>query len=110
MYSGGLKPISNLATWTDTVEIISVDDGTPLDFTDVTEVTLTVADRSQNLLVLKKSTGDIILPTNGVIQWRAEATVMAGMVPGNFYVGILISTSTDAVQLFLGTLSIVRGL
>src|SRR5215471_19409159 len=109
MYNGALKPVSNLATWQDTIEVISVDDDVPLDFSDVTEVTLTVADRDTSILALSLSGGDIILPGNGVIQWRAEATAMAALLPGTFNVGLLISTSTDTIQLFLGTVSILRG-
>jgi hypothetical protein len=92
------------------VEIWSTDDDTLMDLSDVVEIVLELRDPATMFpeLTLRMSSGDITIPSQGIIQWRAEVGAM-GMLDSKLYEAImLLETSSDTVPLFLGSISIVE--
>lgn len=112
MFTGSLPPASIHGTWSENLELRDIEDGTLLDLTSVTEITLKLRDPRTKLdeFTLTMSDGDIVIPvlTEGVIQWRVEADQM-GTLDSKLYEAILIiEDEDDALPLVLGTISVVE--
>ena len=107
---GALPPASIHGTWSENVEIWSVDDDTLMDLTSVTEITLKLRDPVSRIdeLTLTMTGGDIIIPSTGIIQWRVEVGTMGVLVPKLYEVILLLADATDTVPVILGTVSIVE--
>src|SRR5688572_9843177 len=115
MYTGSLEPVSNAETWQDELEFYDDATGTAYDLTDVTEITLKLRDRDSGTTVLSGSmTGgelDVVgAATAGVVQFTFSASAMSALDPGQYDVGVLLSTSTITRQLILGTVPVLEGL
>jgi hypothetical protein len=110
MYVGPLPPTSIHGTWSDNIEVWSTDDDELYDLTSVTEIILKLRDPRSRFdeLILTMSGGDIIVPSTGVIQWRAEAGTMGALSVQVYEVIMLLQDATDTVPLILGSISIVE--
>lgn len=110
MYTGSLPPTSIHGTWSENVEIWSIDDDTLMDLSSVTEITLKVRDPASRIdeMTLTMSNGDITIPSMGIVQWRAEVSAM-GTLRAQFYEVILtLEDASDTVPIVLGSISIVE--
>lgn len=117
MYTGKIEPVSNLATWRETVEL--TEDGEPVDIvTDVDSITIHVRDPLADNVVLSGSTADGVVTvsnlTDGVFEFVFSAGQMAGVDAGTYELGCLIKFSDnlggDTEQVILGTVPVLRGL
>lgn len=110
MYAGSLPPASIHGTWSENVEIWSVDDDTLMDLSSVTEITLKLRDIYTKFdeLTLTMSNGDIVSPSTGIIQWRAEVGAMGTLNSKLYEVILLLEDEDDTVPVILGTISIVE--
>lgn len=110
MYVGALPPASIHGTWSENVEIWSIDDDELMDLTSVTEITLKLRDPGTRLdeLILTMTNGNIVIPSQGIIQWRAEAAVMATLYTKAYEVILLLEDADDVVPVILGSVSIVE--
>ena len=110
MIEGSLPPTTIYSTWSECVEIWSIDDDTLMDLTSVTEITLKVRDpRSQfDEMTLTLSGGDITIPSQGIVQWRVEASQMSHLDTKLYEVIMLLENGTDTLPLFLGHVPIVQ--
>jgi hypothetical protein len=106
---GPFPPASLLGTWSENVEIWSIDDDTLMDLTGVTEIILKLRDPRTcfDELVLTMSGGNIIVPAPGIIQWRAEVGQMGALEPKVYEVIILLENATDTVPL-TGSVAVVQ--
>lgn len=115
---GSLPPASVHGTWVESLEVRSTEDDSLYDFSGLTEVRLilrcssnyTPGARSTGYsdLTLTKTNGDIILPSKGIIQWRAEQGTMSRLYPGLYEVILQLEGDGDVVPLILGEISIVE--
>lgn len=110
MYTGSLPPASIHGTWVENIEIWSIDDNTLMDLSGVTQVTLRLRDPATKFddMILTLSEGSISVPSNGIIQWRAEVSAMGALTPQLYEVILTVEDGTDTVPLVLGSISIVE--
>lgn len=110
MFTGSLPTVSVYGTWSENIEIRAADDGELCDLSDATEITLKLIDPVSKFveLTLTLGNGDIVLPSTGIIQWRAEVDAMGTIPPKLYEVLLLIETDTDTLPLLLGTVSVVE--
>src|SRR5262245_27863060 len=99
MIQGSLPPTTIHSTWSENVEIWSVDDDTLMDLTSVTEITLVVQDpiTKVNELTLTMSDGDIIIPSTGIVQWRAKQSTMGTLNSKLYHVIMILEDEDDSV-------------
>lgn len=109
MLIGALPAASNRATWVENFEFVDATDDSPIDFSVCDEIVITIRDPylSDNLITLKKSTGQVTTPNQGVISVRAEAGTMGGLDPKTYEVALETHTGGDVDQLILGTLPVL---
>lgn len=113
MLTGPLPPASTRGTWVESIELTSVDDNSYIDLSAATEITVSLVPDTFvgiNLLdelTLRLSTGDVTLPSLGIIQWRSEVTQMAALLPRTYEVKIVIAINGDTLVLMLGSVSIL---
>lgn len=109
MYVGSLPAASVHATWSENLEVWSVDDDTLADLSDVTEIELRLRDPASKItdLLLTLTGGEIIVPSQGVIQWRAEVSQMQTLPVQRYEVLMTMSNDTDTIPLIQGSISIV---
>jgi hypothetical protein len=117
MKTGTLEPVSNSATWTDTIEFYDDETGDPL-FTELTEathpdeITLKVRDPSNDNTVLSGTLtgGDIAIAADGVVEFTFSSDAMAALDPKTYEVGLLYTQEDVTTQIILGTLPVLKGL
>lgn len=113
MLTSGIPPASIYGTWIESLELTSVDDDTYVDLSAATEITLSLIPTIGRLpllddLTLKLSTGEITLPSTGIIQWRAEAGAMEVLSGTTYKLLLTIEINGDKLVLILGTVDIVE--
>ena len=113
MISGSLPTTSTYGTWLENIELRSIEDDTLWDTSMFTEVQIKLRDQRTGMdeLILKLSTGEVTLPSPGIIQWRAEATAMAMLFPKTYECIILLmgsdGTFTDTVPIYVGPITVI---
>lgn len=119
MLTGTLPPVSNLATWRETVELTDASDSSLVDLvTDVDEITINVRDPQADCVVLSGSTSDGVVTvsglSDGLFEFVFSAAQLSGLAAGTYELGCLITFSGavggDTEQVILGTVPVLRGL
>jgi len=110
MHTGSLPSTSIYGTWSENVEIWSIDDDTLMDLSSVVEATLILRDpyTKDTELTLTLSNGDIVFPSTGIVQWRAEMGVMGTLKSKTYTVVLTLEDADDVVPIILGSISIVE--
>jgi len=109
--TGSLPPATIYGTWIETLEVVSLDDGQPYDLSVFTEIKLVLRDPQPDSrfieIVLKKSSGQITVPSPGIVMWRAEMDTM-GSLAAKLYEVIMTFEGPDGIfVLVLGPISIL---
>ena len=109
-FTGTLPLISVYDTWSENIEIRSVDDDELADLTDITEITLKLRNMVNHFdeLTLKMTEGDITIPSTGIVQWRVEQGRMGAIEPKDYRVIMTFTDGTDTMSLLLGHISLVE--
>lgn len=113
MLEGVLRPTSNLATWTDRLELYDNETGEPIDLIEQVEaVTLSLRDiyTGNVVLVGDLDSGAIIVVNPGIIEWSFPPEVMSGLDPKSYDVGCRVEMVGETLQVLLGHVSVKRGL
>lgn len=109
MYQGTLQPVSNKATWTETVEVTD-EDGEAVDISDATIVVAVRNKRSKTVELTAETDDGITLPGDtGAFQWTFSVSRMSAVCPETYDVGVTIEIDDVTTQLFLGTVAILDG-
>jgi hypothetical protein len=108
--TGAIPATSIHGTWTECVELWSIEDDTLFDLSSITEITLQLRDPLNTFIWLniKMSSGHITIPAPGIIQWRVEADVMGTLDSKVYHMLLLLEDATDKVPLILGPLAVVE--
>jgi len=110
-----IPPISNAATWKDTLEV--TEDGvawwtfaTPATWPDA--ITLKLRDQKTDAIVLEGSLsgGDITITADGQAEFIFSATTMNGIEPKTYDVGCLITFDDEVTEVILGSITVLKGL
>lgn len=109
-FTGSLPMVTTQDTWSENLEVWDVDSDELADLTDMTEITLRLRGMMSHVdeLTLTMTGGDIVLPSTGIVQWRAEQSVMAGIEPSVYKVIMTFTDGTDTMSLLLGSVSVVE--
>lgn len=115
MITGNFAGISNLATWTDTLEFVDDTTGDPW-FTTLnppSEVTLSLRDRDSGCVVVTGSltSGNLVVTGDGLITYTFAPSVMNGLCAKAYDCGGLYTgTNGQVAQFFLGGINVYEGL
>lgn len=114
MFTGSLGAVSNRATWSESVEITSEDDGTAIDLSAVDEITIEVREVGSRTATLSGTYtgGEITLPgggTDGIFQWEFSADTMNDLCAKTYEVFVRLEDDDQTVQLMIGTVPVVEG-
>ena len=113
MISGSLPTATTRGTWSEQLEVVDIETGQPFDMSHLTEITLQLEINQPGLwnrtpwLTLKLSSGQITLPSPGIIEWTADAGLMGTLQPGEYEAIILFENSDATLPLMLGNISVV---
>ena len=108
-YAGSLPPASINGTWIENVEIWDTDTDELMDLSGLEEITLYVRDprTGYDELTLTLSGGDIVIPSTGIIQWRAERGAMSTLTNKLYDVILVFRDDDDELPVVLGTISVI---
>lgn len=114
MYTGNLGPVSNAATWSESVELTDDEDGDEIDLSAVDEITIEVREQGCTTATLSGTLtgGEITRPgggTDGVFQWEFTADAMGALDPKTYDVVVRIEEDDQTVQLLIGTVPVLQG-
>lgn len=113
MLEGNLRPTSNLATWSDRLELYDSETGQPIDLVEqVVAISMALRDIYTGTVVLKGDLldGTVWVVNPGLIEWSFPPETMAGLDPKAYDVGCLVEMAGETIQVLLGHLSVKRGL
>src|SRR5690606_4788276 len=109
-----LPPVSNKASWSDSIIVRDVDSGEALDLTDAEEITLRLREPRTCAQVLEASLsgGSIERETStGTITFTFTADQMGALCPQTYEFGLLITWTDGSVdQVALGRVPVLKGL
>jgi hypothetical protein len=125
MYYGHVSTASNRADWQEACVLTDQDTGELIDIS-LCRITMTIVQMPRNpnnpnrdfyygygtgpALTGSTDTGEITLPDVGTFQWLFDDTRMAGLVPGEYQMGVRISQDTRTMQLIIGTVNVIEGI
>lgn len=115
MLTGNLSPVSNRATWSESVQLTDASTGESIDLTAVDEITIEVRrqDCGTAELSATKSGGGVVIigaATDGTFQWRFEVGSMRDLEASTYDVGLTIEQDDDTVQLLIGSVQVLDGI
>ena len=117
MNTGTLPPISNAATWTDSLEFYDDETGAALfeesdSGTHPDEITIKLRIPGDDTAILSGSLtgGQIVITADGIAEFTFSASSMAALDPRTYEVGILYEQEDATTQLILGTVQVLKGL
>jgi hypothetical protein len=107
-----LEPVSNQATWRDTVELRDEDDELIDLEQDVTAITFRVRDTECDSTVLEATlaAATIDVVGDGVFQFVFTQAQMQTLDPKIYEVGALVTVDGDVEQVILGRIPVLKGL
>lgn len=107
------KRQSNKAAFSFGIQLNEVEDDALFDWTGWTAtVRIVHSDRPSSEVARGASNGSYVtLPSDGLLYAVFPASVMSGICPGQYKVGLILSNGIDAdtVQEFIGSLPVVEG-
>ncbi len=109
---GSLQPVSNRATWTESVQVYNDEDGQPFDISNATDIELQVRDPAccAAVLTATKSGGSIVLePSTGVFTFTFSKDQMGSLCAKTYDVGCVATVNGETIQLVIGTLPVLEG-
>lgn len=112
MLTGTLSPVSNRATWSESVAIDDEETGEAIDLSDVDEITIAIRTQGSSTPVLSATlTGEqITIIETGVFQFEFSESQMGGLCPQTYEIGCTLEKDDQSVQLLIGTVSVLDGI
>ena len=102
-------PQSNRGAWDGSYQAID-QDGSPIDLTSASEITLQVHDDCNSVLSATKTGGTItVSATPGLFSWTFSASQMGALCPKTYTVGATSTVSGSTHQIMLARLPIYEG-
>lgn len=113
MITGSLAATSVRASWVEQIEVLSADDESYVDLSAASEIIVSLVPPFGQLDVLsdidlKLSTGEVTIPSLGIIQWRASRDQMAVLQNSMYEVRVGIDINGESVDLMIGQLNVLR--
>lgn len=110
MYTETLPPVSNRATWDESVQCSEDEAGTPLDISTATEILVEIADCGCRVLSATLSAGQIVLGgTTGVFSFVFTADQMGALCAKTYDFNVLITVDGETSQAIAAQLPVING-
>lgn len=110
MYQGTLAPVSNCATWSETVEIYDDGDNTLIDLSAATEILFEVSDHHCPILKAKLSDGTLVLEQSlGMFSFSFTPEQMKVLCARTYNVGCTIAVAGETIQVIAAYLPVYDG-
>lgn len=110
MYTDTLPPVSNRATWDESVQCFEDEGNSPLDISTATEIVVEVADCGRAVLSAKLSAGQIYLGgTTGVFSFVFSADQMRVLCARTYDFNVLVTVNGETLQAIAAQLPVING-
>lgn len=110
MYRKTLPPVSNRATFEESVQCYEDEQGTPLDISTATEILVEIADCGRAVLSAKLSAGQIVLGgTTGVFTFTFSADQMGALCAKSYDFNVLVTVNGETEQAIAAQLPVING-
>ena len=116
MFQARFKPVTNQSDWATSIQFNDKATGTPIDITG-DDVPLSfnlalkpVGEGNAAALTGSTATGELTLPSLGILQIFFPAARMQALTPGSYDVGLTVTNGLNTAQILLGRLPIVNGI
>ena len=116
MFQARFKPVTNQSDWATSIQFNDKASGTPMDITG-DDVPLSfnlalkpVGEGNSPALTGSTATGELTLPSLGILQIFFPASRMQALTPGSYDVGLTVTNGLNTAQILLGRLPIVNGI
>ena len=116
MIQARFKPVTNQSDWATSIQFNDKATGTPIDITgDDMPLSFALAlqlvgERNMPALTGGTATGELTLPSLGILQIFFPAARMQALAPGSYDIGLTVTNGVNTVQILLGRLPIVDGI
>lgn len=112
MLTGSLEPVSNSATWQDSIELFDATTGAVYDISAATEITLVVRDPASKEAVLEAtlSGGDITIDDTNVFSWEFTADEMSDVDPKAYHIGVNLVLAGVTKQIVRASVEVYDGI
>jgi hypothetical protein len=111
MYTDTLPPVSNRATWDESIQCFDDEQGSPLDISEATEIVVEIAECGRAVLSAKLSAGQIILGgTTGVFSFTFTATQMGSLCAKTYDFNVLVTVNGETLQAVAAQLPVISGI
>lgn len=110
MYTDTLPPVSNRATWDESVQCLEDEHGTPLDISNATEIVVEIAEFGCAQLSARLSAGQVFLgDAAGVFSFVFSADQMHSLCARTYDFNVLITVGGEVVQAIAAQLPVING-
>jgi len=110
MYTETLPPVSNRATFDESIQCFEDEQGAPLDISAATEIIVEIADCGRACLSAKLSAGQIVLGgTTGVFSFVFSAEQMGSLCPKTYDFNVLVTVNGETEQAIAAQLPVING-
>jgi hypothetical protein len=109
MYSGTLPPVSNKATWDDTVQCIDDETNAPFDISTATEIVVEVADCGRSVLKATLSGGTVLLGGTGIFSFTFTPSQMCALCAKTYDFNCFVTMAGETVQVVAAQLPVIDG-
>jgi hypothetical protein len=116
MFQARFKPVTNQSDWATSIQFNDKASGAPIDITgDDLPLSFNLAlkpvgEGNTPSLTGSTATGELTLPSLGILQIFFPASRMQALSPGSYDVGLTVTNGLNTAQILLGRLPIVNGI
>jgi hypothetical protein len=116
MFQARFKPVTNQSDWATSIQFNDKATGTPIDITgddmpnSFALAVQLVGDGNMPALTGSTATGELTLPSLGILQIFFPAARMQALTPGSYDVGLTVTNGVNTAQILLGRLPLVNGI
>lgn len=116
MFQARFKPVANQSDWATSIQFNDKATGTPIDITgddmpnSFALAVQLVGDGNMPALTGSTATGELTLPSLGILQIFFPAARMQALTPGSYNVGLTVTNGVNTAQILLGRLPLVNGI
>lgn len=110
MYTDTLPPVSNRATFEESVQCFGDEQNAPLDISAATEILVEIADCGRCVLSARLSAGQVFLGgTTGVFSFVFSAEQMGSLCAKTYDFNVLVTTGGETAQAMASQLPVING-
>jgi hypothetical protein len=116
MFQARFKPVTNQSDWATSIQFNDKATGMPIDITgddmpnSFALAVQLVGDGNMPALTGSTATGELTLPSLGILQIFFPAARMQVLTPGSYDVGLTVTNGVNTAQILLGRLPLVNGI